>query len=143
MSALSEETELLMELMRVVQKDCFEKNKLSMEEYAEAMSQYESRLSDIIQEKVTTETQLANMNKLRGRKKALIQEKIRLTELIREAQDDYLNKAKLDSRVYGNMLRSYANRLSKVQEELAFMDAQRDIAKLTGFWQNFWRIVGI
>ena len=36
---LGEEEVLLLQLMRVVQKDCFEGNKMSMEEYDEAMIQ--------------------------------------------------------------------------------------------------------
>jgi hypothetical protein len=130
---LSEEA-LLLELMKVIQRDCFEKNKLSMEEYNEAMNQYENRLGFIIREKVKTEAEISNMNKLSGKKRALAEEKKRLTELVRMIQDDYMNKGKIDTRVYENMLRSYATRLSKVQEELAYIDAQEELTRVSGFW---------
>ena len=48
---LEEEEKLLLQLMSVVQKECFEKSKMSMEEYREAMSQYEKKLGKTIEEK--------------------------------------------------------------------------------------------
>jgi hypothetical protein len=133
---LTEEEGLLLQLMRVVQRDCFESNKMSMEEYGESMYQYESRLSFIIQDKVTTETQVANLMKLGGKKKALGQEKNRLTNLIRETQDDYMNRGKLDTRIYENMLKTYATRLSKIEEQLVFIEAQEQIDQVNGFWKR-------
>src|SRR5574344_211465 len=82
LKVLGEEEGLLLQLMRVVQRDCFENNKMSMEEYGEAMFQYENRLSNVIQEKVMTETQLANLMRVGGKKKALNQERDRLTVLV-------------------------------------------------------------
>jgi len=131
---LAEEEELLLQLMRVVQRDCFEGNRMSMEEYAEAMYQYETRLSDIIKEKVQAETSLANLMKIGGKKKALNQERDRLLVLIKQTQDDYLNRGKLDTRVYENMLKTYASRLNKIEEQLVFMEAQEAIRKVSGFW---------
>jgi hypothetical protein len=133
---LTEEEGLLLQLMRVVQRDCFESNKMSMEEYGESMYQYEARLSFVIQDKVTTETQIANLMKLGGKKKALGQEKDRLTILIRQTQDDYMNRGKLDTRIYENMLKTYATRLSKIEEQLVFMEAQEQIDQVNGFWKR-------
>jgi hypothetical protein len=131
---LTEEEGLLLQLMRVVQRDCFESNKMSMEEYGEAMYQYEARLSFVIQDKVTTETQIANLMKLGGKKRALGQEKERLTLLIRQTQDDYMNRGRLDTRIYENMLKTYATRLSKIEEQLVFIEAQEQINAVSGFW---------
>jgi len=130
---LAEEEELLLQLMKVVQRDCFEGNKMSMEEYAEAMFQYETRLGEIIKDKVKTETTLANLMKWGGKKKALNQEKDRLMILLKQTQEDYLNRGKLDTRVYENMLRTYASRLSKIEEQLVFMEAQEEIRKASGW----------
>jgi DNA polymerase III delta prime subunit len=136
---LSEEEVLLLQLMRVVQRDCFENNKMSMEEYSEAMYQYEGRLSSIIQERVTTETLITNLMKLGGKKKALMQEKDRLYILLKQTQEDYMNRGKLDTRVYENMLKTYSSRLSKVDEELVFIEAQEQIRKVTSFWRNLFK----
>jgi hypothetical protein len=110
-----------------------------MEEYNDAMIQYEKRLGTVIQEKIKTETQIANINKLSGKKKALTQEKDRLTVLVRQTQDDYMNKGKLDTRIYENMLRTYAGRLNKIQEELAYMSADEELRKIGGFWGKLMR----
>jgi hypothetical protein len=40
-------------------------------------------------------------------------------------QDDYMNKGKIETRVYENMLKTYSGKLSEIQEKLAFMDAQQ------------------
>jgi len=115
-------------LMKVVQRDCFEEAKMSMEEYEEAMAQYESRLNHVVQEKITAETQLANLAKIRGGKeKALKVESDRLKELIKAAQKNYFEKAGMETRVYEDMLRSYSSRLSEIEESLATLEAQEAI----------------
>ena len=126
---LYEEEVLLLELMKVVQRECFENNKMSMEEYEQAMIQYENQLSKTIEEKITTETKLANLLKVKGKKRALGEEKKRLTDLIKRAQDDYLNKGKIETRVYENMVKSYTSRLSEVEEQIANLDAQEAVKK--------------
>jgi hypothetical protein len=136
LKVLGEEEGLLLQLMRVVQRDCFENNKMSMEEYGEAMFQYENRLSNVIQEKVMTETHIANLMRVGGKKKALNQERDRLTVLVKQTQEDYLNRGKLDTRVYENMLKTYSSRLSKVEEELVFIEAQEQIKQVSSFWER-------
>jgi hypothetical protein len=134
---LAEEEQLLLQLMKVIQRDCFENNRMSMEEYNEAMIQYEARLSEVIQERIRAETVLANLMKIKGEKNASKQEKERLLSLIKTAQEDYLNKGKLDTRIYENMLRTYSSRLSKIEEEMVFKEAQEEIRKVTG-WKWPW-----
>jgi hypothetical protein len=120
---LNEEEVLLLELMKVIQKECFEKNHMSMEEYESAMYQYENRLSETVQEKITVETKIANILKVKGKRIALGEEKARLTSMLRRVQDDYLNKGKIETRIYENMVKSYTARLSEVEEQIATMDA--------------------
>ncbi len=122
---LQEEEKLLLELMGVVQRQCFEKKHMSMEEYAEAMGQYEKKLSKTIQDKIKTETKIANLLKIKGKKKALFEEKKRLVKLMKELQDKYLNKGKMETRVYENMLHSYSTKLSEVEEQITFLEAQK------------------
>jgi len=40
-----------------------------------------------------------------------------------------LNKGKLETRVYENMIKSYSSRLSEVEEQLAFMEAKEAISR--------------
>ena len=115
--------------MKMVQRQCFEEKKLSMEEYDQAMMQYEGKLSETIEDKIRTETKIANLLRARGKRKALDQEKARLIELIRKAQDDYLNKNKIETRIYEGMIKSYSSRLSEVDEQLAYVEAQEALKK--------------
>jgi tetratricopeptide (TPR) repeat protein len=124
---LKKEQALLLELMKVVQRYTFEDNKMSMNEYYEAMNYYEKKLSEAISERIKTEAQLMNLMKMRGKSKVLNQEKMRVKDLIRTLQDDYMNKGTIETRVYQNMLKTYANRLTKVEEELAFIDTKKFI----------------
>jgi len=126
---LKEEQELLLGLMKVVQKECFENNHMSMEEYREAMNQYEHRLSETIEEIIRIETRLLNLLKFKSKGVALIEEKKRLLKTIQNVQNDYLNKGKLETRIYENMMKTYSARLADVEEQLAFIEAQEALSR--------------
>ena len=126
---LGEEEVLLLQLMKVIQRECFEKNHMSMGEYESAMYQYESRLSETVQEKITTETKIANLLKIKGKKIVLAEEKARLVSMIRKIQDDYLNKGTIETRIYENMIKSYTSRLSEVEEKIATIEAEDAVRK--------------
>jgi hypothetical protein len=121
---LQDEEKLLLELMKIIQHECFSNNRMSMEEYEEAMNQYETRLSDAIEEKIRVNTKIANILKLKGKSKALAEERTRLISLIKDIQDQYLNKKEMETRVYGNMLKSYSSRLNEVEEQITFLEAE-------------------
>ncbi|MBX4196384.1 LamG domain-containing protein [Candidatus Pacearchaeota archaeon] len=135
---LEEEEKLLIGLMKVVQRECFERKTMSMEEYDEAMRQYELKLGEVIEEKIRVETQIASIMKIRGKRRALSEERRRLVELIKKTQDDYLNQGKFETRIYENMLKTYATRLTEVEEQLVFLDAS-DALKSQGFGKAFGR----
>jgi hypothetical protein len=124
---LDDEEKLLLELMKTIQRQCFEKGNLEIEEYKEAMSQYESKLSSTIKERINIETKLSNLLKLRGKKRALGEEKERLVSLIRDVQDRYLNKGLLETRVYQDMLKIYSERISEIEEQITFLEAEEAI----------------
>jgi tetratricopeptide (TPR) repeat protein len=126
---LKEEEILLLELMKVVQRECFENARMSMEEYDQAMYQYENKLSEVVENKIRTETKIANLLKMKGKRIALNEEKKRLIEMMKKIQDDYLNKGKLETKVYSNMMRSYTSRLSEVEEEIASIEAGEALRK--------------
>ena len=142
LKTLGEEEKLLLELMKVIQRECFTNNHMSMDEYEQAMFQYESRLSKAIEEKIETEAKIANLMKIRGKKRALEDERKRLVELVKKIQDDYMNKGIIETRIYENMIKSYSARLAEVEEELTFFDAQEALS------QNKWstkltRLIGL
>ena len=98
------------------------------------MSQYETKLSETIEEKIRIETKLANMLKPKGRKDALEQERERLVGMVKKLQDDYLNKGTVETRIYENMIKSYSTRLAEVEEQLTFYDAEQALAE--NKWSN-------
>ena len=129
LKALTEEEKLLLELMKVIQRECFTNNHMSMDEYGQAMSQYETRLSKAIEEKIEAEAKIANLMKIKGRKRALEDERKRLVELVKKIQEDYMNKGIIETRIYENMIKSYSGRLAEVEEELTFFDAQEALSE--------------
>ncbi len=138
---LGEEEKLLLELMRVVQRECFEKNKLSMEEYQQAMMQYEEKLGKAIEDRIRIESKLLHVFKLKGKKNALGEEKKRLIEMVMKVQDSYLRQGKMETRIYENMMKTYSSRLAEVEEEVTFLDAKEQLAensKLSRIFR-FWR----
>ena len=136
---LKEEEILLLELMKVIQRECFEKGRMSMGEYEAAMNQYERKLSMVIEDGIRIETKLSNMFKIRAKRDALSEEKKKLILLVKKLQDEYLNKNKIETRVYENMLKSYTTKLSEVQEKIAFIDAG-DALKKQKFLRRMFRI---
>jgi hypothetical protein len=47
-----------------------------------------------------------------------------------------MNRGRLDTRIYENMLKTYATRLSKIEEQLVFIEAQEQIDQVSGFWKR-------
>jgi hypothetical protein len=117
-NSLVKEEQVLFDLMKVVQRDTFEKGKMSMEEYGQSMMQYEKKLNNVISEKIKTQSRIAHFLSFKGKRNALTQEKFELRKLIEETQRKYLTEGSLDTRIYQNMLKTYASRLVKVDEEL-------------------------
>ena len=134
---LKEEEILLLELMKVVQREVFEKNRMSMEEYESAMMHYETKLSETVEEKIRVETKLANLLKFQGKKKAFEEEKKRLISMLRKTQDDYLNRGILETRIYENMIKSYTARLSDVEGEMATIEADAAVRNQGKSWNLF------
>ena len=121
---LKQEQLLLLDLMKIVQRETFELNHMSMEEYISAMNQYEERLQQSVEKEVMTETQLAQLGRVKGKKKALIQEKDRLIDLVRDIQTKYLIKGEMETRIYKNTMKSYTKRLTEVEEALVFLETK-------------------
>ncbi|KHO54326.1 MAG: parallel beta-helix repeat-containing protein [archaeon GW2011_AR19] len=122
---LEEEEKLLLELMKTVQRETFENSHFSMSSYREAMFQYETKLTEVIEDKIETETKLASLFKIRGRERALKGEKEKLYNLVRELQKDYLQKGKIETRVYENMLKIYSTRIVEIEEKLVYIEAKQ------------------
>jgi len=122
---LKEEELILTELMKVVQRDAFEKKSMSMEEYETAMQQYEQKLEKVIEEIIELESKRAYALKFTGEKSRLSLERDRLISLIKELQRDYLQKRKMETRSYELKTESYNRRIGEIDQHLATLEAKQ------------------
>ncbi|MCD6274684.1 MAG: hypothetical protein J7J15_01505, partial [Candidatus Aenigmarchaeota archaeon] len=139
---LKKEEKILLSLMKEVQRECFELKKLSMEEYIESMKHYEKRLSKVISDTIKYQTAKENLLKFKGRKRALREERERLLNLIKNTQKLYLEKGKLETRIYVNRLKSYARRFAEVEEKLVSLEAEHKIRKEESILRRIKRWMG-
>ncbi len=120
-----EEERILIGLMKVIQGDCFDLGKMSMGEYQDAMQQYELKLNKTTQNLIELETKKAHFFWFDHEDERLRIERERLLETLKETQKLYFERGKLETRIYETKLRSYASRLSDVEERLALIEAQK------------------
>lgn len=125
LAKLKEEESILTELMKVIQRETFKENRMSIEEYKEAMLQYEKKLAKVIEEIIDLETQRAYVLKFASSIKELKVERARIVDLIKEIQTDYLKKGKMETRAYELRLESYNKKISEIDQKLATGEAQK------------------
>jgi len=128
---LKKEENILLGLIKEIQIECFEKNKMTMKEYTGSLLQYEKRMGKVIQEIVRLETLKVNIFKLfKPEIKRLLEEKQKLLKLIKKTQELYINSRKIETHVYQNRMRSYAERFAEIDEKLADLEAKKAIKGL-------------
>ncbi|MFW5977579.1 MAG: hypothetical protein ACOCQQ_03640, partial [Candidatus Nanoarchaeia archaeon] len=124
------EKEILLGLMKEVQKDCFSRGKLSMEEYSQSISGYEKRLNEVVSSLIMYANKKHNLFRFWiSKTNRLLAEKTQLLRLIKDNQRLYLKDNALETRVYNNRMKSYSSRLGEIEEQLAFIEAQRSLKK--------------
>ena len=138
---LAGEEGVLLGLMKQLQKESFEQKKMSMEEYLTAMQQYENRLSEAVQRIVEYETLRSSIFRLRRTTDRLKDERDRLYDLMTKTQSQYLERKMIETHIYQNKMRSFATRLSEVEEMLAFKEAQRAIREAkSAVWRAYYKL---
>jgi hypothetical protein len=122
---LKEEEKILNELVRIIQQQCFKEKKISMTEYETAMREYNKKLSSVAQELVEMEIKRLHLLRFTSKSKRLRIEKERIIELIKELQDDYMKKKKIETRTYELKMESFDKRLSEIEEYIATIEAKK------------------
>ena len=123
---LIEQEEIIVGLIKESQKDCFERGKLSMNEYFDSLIQYEKRLGNIVQDIVHLEIAKSNLLAfLKGKTRVMMEEREKLLKLIRKTQEIYMQGSNMETRVYQNRMQSYAHRLAEIEEHIADLEAQK------------------
>ena len=123
--SLKEEEKILEQLVIVVQRECFEKKKMSMEEYQSAMMNYNERILNVIQNLVTLEIKKNNLFRFVSKHNLLLEEKKVILKLIAKAQKDYLVNKKLETRTYELKTRGYTRRLGEIEEAIAAKEGKK------------------
>ncbi|MBR9683520.1 hypothetical protein GOV03_03180, partial [Candidatus Woesearchaeota archaeon] len=130
LKSLQHEEGIVLGLIKVMQKECFEDRKLTMKEYLEGLVQYEDRLGKIVKETIKQEALKSHLfGTFKDKMKRLEDENKRLTELIKKTQKIYMNSGTLETRIYHNRMKSYTERISEVEEKIAALEAKRVMKK--------------
>ena len=124
---LKGEEKIINELIRVVQNECFKEKKMSMKEYETAMKEYNTKLSKVIEELIELETKRAGMLRFTSKTKRLKLEKEKIISLIKELQEDYMKKKKLETRTFELKMESFNRRISEIEEKLATLEAKKAV----------------
>ena len=130
LNGLQKEEDVLLGLIRVVQKECFVEKKMSMAEYNQAILQYENRLGKAVNRTVELESIKANLMKFKKETERLKSERKRILDLMKETQQKYLVGGMIETRIYYNKMHSFSTRLSEIEEKIALNEAR--VALKTG-----------
>ncbi|MCE7739897.1 MAG: hypothetical protein GPJ50_11015, partial [Candidatus Heimdallarchaeota archaeon] len=128
---LREQEKILLQLMKQVQKECFEQHKMSMTEYREAMLQYEEKLGKTIQKLIELETMKQNLFKFKPKKLRLLNESKKIVSMIKDTQKKYLEKGTVETTIYKSKMDNLTSRLSEIEEKLATIEAHEALKKAT------------
>jgi hypothetical protein len=125
---ISREEQIILGLVKETQMECFDKKKMSIDEYHTAIEQYDKKLNKCIQRRIELEAIKSNLLQL-NRIKALRAERKTLLDLMKETQSKYLEKGTIETRIYETRMKSLKERLSIVEEKLTTLEAQKAIKK--------------
>jgi hypothetical protein len=124
--ANNEEIKVITELIKETQRECFEKSKLSIDEYKDTIYQYDKMMNKLFNEITELQTKKTHMISLwKGEEKRLFAERELIINHIKEIQVLYIKENKLEMHTYDNRMKSYNERLSEIEEGLATIDAER------------------
>ena len=133
---LREEEQILNELIKVIQTETFKENKMSIEEYQEAMFQYDKKITEIVEDLINFENKQAYNLKFAGEAKRLEIEKEKVIELLKHAQQDFLEKGTIDDRIYKVKTESYNRRIGEIDSQLAEIEAEKALKKIGFFGKS-------
>jgi len=122
---LKEEELILTQLIKLAQVQTFKEKRMEMEEYRESMLQYENKMAQVIEDIIDTETEIAHVLKFTSLENKLKSEKVRIIDLIKQLQTDYLKKGIIEAKAYELKLESYNKRLGEIEEKLAEIEAKQ------------------
>lgn len=124
------EENILIGLIKEAQKECFELNKLSMQEYTETIVHYQKRLNQITTNIIKFQLLKDNIFKFANPQKIILAEKKKLIDLMKETQRQYLEGGKIETVIYTNKMKSYRERLAEIEEKIAGSEVAKIIKEV-------------
>ena len=133
------EEQLLLELIKESQQDCFVHGKTSLGEYFETLSHYEKKMSEAAERNINLETQRLNLFRFKSTKVRLQEERDTLIEKIKEVQTDYFKKGTMDTRIFESKTKSLMKRFSEVEKDIVLNEVKNSLRTQKGITAPFWR----
>lgn len=125
---LRSEEDILFELMKEVQRETFEKNKLSMDEYLTTLTHYEEKLGKNIIRTIAIESKKSKVfSFFKTHYQSLLEEKEKILQFMKNSQELYLNGGKIESLIYQHRIKNYSERLAEIDESIAQKEANKHI----------------
>jgi len=134
------EEDLLLEMIKSLQKQCFLEKKIGMNEYQSALTQYETRLSEAVEKMINTQNELTNLTSFKSRVTKLTIEKSKLIESIKITQKQYFKEGLIETRVYDAKLKSLSKRLSQVEKDITYNEAMKTVHQHSSPIKPLWKI---
>ncbi len=128
-SECEKEEEVLLGLIKEIQKETFSDNKHSLEEYHSSLQQYENKLATVLTDHMKYQTKQAHMLSFKSRKESLKEEKERLTEMIEDLQEKYLGEGIIETRIYESRMNKLSDRVAEIDEQIALINAKKALKK--------------
>ena len=130
---------MLFELIKDTQKRCFVENKISMGKYYDSLKQFEETLSKNIEKNIELQSKKSNLFRFKPTLVRLNQEKTELLSLIKQTQNEYFKEGLIETRVYQTKMKSFSERLSKLEKNIVFRQAKKALRQNTGWQRFFWK----
>ncbi len=137
---LKNEEGVIQSLIKDEQKKCFIDGSISLTAYADAIAQYEKRLSIVIRDTTRYENALKAMFSFMHPKNIIQSEKNHAQKDLKELQEEYLEKKTIDTRIYDIKQSILLERLSDLEKEFSQEGLVKSF-RLNGRFGFFWRII--
>ena len=134
---LKKEEKVIGQLIEIIQRECFEEKKMSMEEYNAVMKTYQEKLSKIIEMLIEYENKRIHALKFTSKNNKMIRERENIINLIKELQEDYLKGGTVETRTYELKLDSFNKRLTDIDEKMAMLEVKRAFKNWFGLKRLF------
>ena len=135
------EEALLLELIKDTQRRCFIDNKISMGEYYDSLKQFEEKLSQNIETTAELQSKKNNLFRFKPTIVRLKQEKNELLGLIKQTQSQYFKEGIIETRIYQTKMRSFTERLSKIEKNIVLKQAKIVLRQQTGWQKTIWKTI--